>query len=107
MPVTADLPPFPSHDAFEGLREQVEEAIREASDKRFIEFCVDVRRTWSKFAPLLSADLGTPTKKLTAAERAEKRRLDAAGIGEDDIAALTGWFDAAIQAVRLSHARAA
>lgn len=107
MPVTADLPPFPSHDAFADLRDQVEEAKREATNRRFIEFCQEQHRSWSKLSALLSADLGVPTKKLTSAERAQKRGLEAAEISADDIAALLRWFMDAIQAVRLSHARAA
>lgn len=107
MPILTDLPPFPSHDAFDALREQVEEAKRDATEKRFIDFCVEARRSWAKLAALLSTDLGTPTKKLTVGERAEKRRLEAAGIAAEDVEALVRWFDDAVQAVRLKHPRAA
>lgn len=108
MAISADLPPFPSHDAFADLRDQIDEAKREATDRRFVEFCREQHRSWSKLAPLLSADLGVPTKKLTAAERAQKRGLEVAEISADDVQALLRWFSDAMQTLqRLRRARAA
>ena len=106
MPVSETLPPFPNCKAFDSFREVVESASN-GTDKSFIEFCVEAKRSWSKLAQLLSADQGLPSKKLKAAERAEKRRLEAAGVSSAEISALLHWFDDAIQVVRLSHARAA
>lgn len=105
MPVT-DLPPFPSHEAFKADAALVERATAEG-DKAFVALCSELRRKYAKLAPLLSADLGFPTKKLTVPERVERRVLQNAGIGADDVDALLRWLDGAIQAVRLSHARAA
>lgn len=108
MPVTAELPPFPSHDAFLSLREEIEAAKEHATDRRFLEVCDEQRRKWVKLAALLSADPGTPAKKLTVEERKEKRGLEAAEIRPEDIAALVAWFDKAIETLsRLRRARAA
>lgn len=107
MPITASLPPLPSHEVFDDLRQQVEEAVTQSTNRQFAESCVELRRTWRKHATLLSADLGEPTKKLTAAERAQKRQLEAAGVGGDDVAAIVAWFDNAIEACHVARKRAA
>jgi hypothetical protein len=107
MPVSSDLPPFPAHEAFNVDRKTVEQALRSKSNSEFIEICRVLRNQWQRLAPHLSADPGFPAKKLTSDERALVRSLMKSNVGADDIAALLRWFDDAIQAVRLSHARAA
>lgn len=108
MPVTVDLPPVPSREIFAADAALIEQAIREGSDKAFIELCSELRRKYAKLAPLLSADLGTPTKKLTVVERVERRVLENAGVGADDIAALLRWLNDAIALLgNLRRARAA
>jgi hypothetical protein len=108
MPITCALPELPSDEAFDGLREQIEAAKQEATDRAFLTFCDDQRREWRGLSALLSADPGLPAKKLTAVQRQQKRGLEAAGVAVEDIAELLAWFDAAAEAIiRLRHARAA
>lgn len=105
MPVT-ELPPFPSHEAFKADAVLIEQAARE-DDKALVALCSELRRKYAKLAPLFSADLGTPTKKLTVSERVERRVLESAGVSADDIAALLRWLDDAILSARMRLNRAA
>lgn len=107
MPVQSDLPPFPALDAFSADRKAVEETLRSRTNSQFIEICRASRAQWERLAPHLSADPGFPAKKLQVEERARVRSLKAAGVTSSDVTALLRWFDDAIQAVRLTHARAA
>lgn len=107
MPVRSDLPPFPAHDAFSADRKAVEEALRSKTNSEFIEICRALRVQWQRLAPHLSADPGFPAKKLQVEERARVRSLKGAGVTSSDVTALLRWYDDAIQAVRLIHARAA
>lgn len=107
MPVTATIPPVPTHEVFDGLRQQIEKTAAHSTDRQFGVFCLEKRRTWKKHATLLSSDLGEPTKKLSAVERAQKRHLEAAGVSGDDVVAVVAWFDKAIEACRVALAGAA
>lgn len=107
MPITAALPPLPSHEVFDDLRLQVEEATSQSTNLQFAAACAEQRRTWRKHATLLSADLGEPTKKLTVAERAQKRQLEAAGVTGDDVEAIVARFDKAIEACHAAKRKAA
>lgn len=107
MPIMASLPPLPSHEAFDDLRLQVEEATSQSTNAQFAAACVEQRRTWRKLAALLANDDGEPTKRLTVSERAEKRKLEAAGVTAADIAAMVDWFGKAIDACHAAKRKAA
>lgn len=105
MPVT-ELRPFPSHETFKADAKLIEQAAREG-DKALVALYSELRRKCAKLAPLLSADQGTPSKRLTVSERVERRVLESAGASADDIAALLRWLDDAILSARMRLNRAA
>lgn len=106
MPITASLPPLPSHEVFDDLRLQVEEAMSQSTNAQFAAACVEQRRTWRKLAALLACDEAEPAKRLTVSERAEKRKLEAAGVTGEDIAAMVEWLGKAIDACQAAKRKA-
>lgn len=106
MPVTADLPPFSSHEAFEPLREQIDQAKQEATDRAFLKVREEQAREWRGRRALI-ADDGVPAKKLTVERRQQQRALVAAEITVEMIDELLGWFGQAHRRLSaLRHARA-
>lgn len=106
MPVSSGLPPFPAHGAFNVLREHIEQAKREVSDRAFLKALAEQAQYWRGCRVLIAGDDGFPAKKLSVEQKRQQRALVTEGVTPSDIDALLRWFDDAIQAVR-RHARAA
>ncbi len=100
MPVTAELPPFPSHAGFEELRDNIEIGKREATDRKFVAKLEEQRVIWLKRKRWYGEGEGMPAPRLSGVDKVELRALRGAEIEADDIAALIDWFDAAIKAVK-------
>ncbi len=92
MPIKAELTPIPSHEGFDGFREQIDAGKQEATDRGLLKYLSEQQIVWRKNLALFHDGADYPIAKLNNEQKKTLRGLKAAELAPADIEALLLWI---------------